>query len=279
MFMKRIIELFLISAFLISNALAQPIAQLDPENFYKEDALFVPSDWLGFYKTFPEKYFMVIVPAGDSIVGYYTNIYENGILVGIFKGGLKGNGVHFKWTETFMRGKKGNTMESGFGFMVMKENRNDVYCRHGDVIGHGCYTAGRKDFMEEYIERSENPETFTGWTGLWKLSYKWSNPILDLNDYVDGYIGYYTLKGYTTSSQSGTFNTGININTTHMPDRTVMILGIPYDRKLYFLQNNWTESTVSFGVITIAEDKNSFNGIMYYKEAGIKYHEDLSGFR
>lgn len=277
--MRRIILLLSISAMLFSNALAQPIAQLDPQTFFKEDAVLTPTDWMGFYKTFPDKYFMVIVPAGDSIVGYYTNIYQNGILVGIFKGGLKGNGVHFKWTETFMRGKKGNTMESGFGFMVMKENRNDVYCRHGEIIGHGCYTAGRKDFMEEYIERPAHPVTYTGWTGLWKLNFKWSNPILDLNEYVDGYVGYYTLKGYTTSSQSGTFNTGININTTHMPDRTVMILGIPYDQKLYFLQNNWTESTVSFGVMTIGEDNNSFSGIMYYKEAGIKYDEEMSGSR
>jgi hypothetical protein len=39
------------------------------------------------------------------------------------------------------------------------------------------------------------------------------------------------------------------------------------------------EGTVSLEVVKISEDRQSFEGIMKYKEAGIKYEDEMSGKR
>jgi len=270
--MRSILFIFFGWLVLIGDpSFAQPFFQLEPDGLYKEDLILKPADWAGFYRTY-RKELMIIVPSKDSgIVGLYTINYSNGLLLGTLSGKLKGNGVTFTWTET-MIGE--NSSESGSGFMVMKENKKDVYIKQGDVKMVGNYTAGKKKEIE--ITSDNVPPEI--WLGEWKLDIA-DNSILTLEPFNEGLMGLYTLKGYKSTTVETSWTT-TTFRTTKMPDRTVLILGFPVGKSYYYLTNNYIENDIKTGVITLSRDQKSFSGQeVRSDQLGVKWKNGFSGKR
>lgn len=251
--------------------IAQPFFQLEPKSMYKEDLKLTPADWAGFYKTY-RKELMIIVPASDSsITGIYTYNYSNGLLVGTLKGTLKGNGVEFEWNEALIGSNE--APESGNGFMIMKENRKDVYLKHGTEHTTGNYTAGKKKEIE--IDGKLNNEP---WLGKWSVSI-YEQSTMTAERYDDALIGYYTLQGYKSTDVFNGWNK-TTITTHTMPDRTVLMLGFGIGNKLYYLSNNYVEDDIKTGVITMSDDQKSFTGQeVRSDQLGVKWKNGFTGKR
>jgi hypothetical protein len=246
---------------------AQPFLQLDPQGLYREDLKLTPADWAGFYRTH-RKEVMLIAPAPDGgILGFYTiNYYKGavvnykgkqvnrrGLEIGVLKGTLRGNGVDFVWKE-IIHGKKGSTEETDVGFMIMKEDREDVYLKQGTKIGGlGNFTVGKKLPIEV---TSETPD-LAPWVGEWRVDV-WDESELTLILSGDGLVGFYTLKGYKKTDWLPTYS-GIRVTKTNMPDRIVNMLCLPVGKKLYYISNNYVEDIIRAGWLELSEDGKSFS--------------------
>jgi hypothetical protein len=267
--MKRLVLVLLaLSVAGAADLWAQPFLQLDPQGLYREDLKLTPADWSGFYRTH-RKEVMLIAPVPDGgIVGFYTINYFKGAVVnykgkqvsrrgmeiGVLKGTLRGNGVDFTWKE-IVHGSKGSTEESDVGFMIMKQEKEDVYLKQGAVQGAlGNFTAAKKMAIEATSEAADP----TVWAGIWRVDV-WDNSELTLIQSGDGLVGYYTLKGYKKSNWIPTYS-GLSGEKITMPDRIVNMLCLPVGKKLYYISNNYVEDDIRVGVLELSEDGKSFTG-------------------
>lgn len=245
---------------------AQALLQLDPQGLYREDLKLTPADWSGFYKT-RRKEIMLLVPAPDGgITGFYTVNYDGavvdhhgkqvnrrGLEIGVLKGTLKGNGVEFNWKET-VHGKNPTVVED-VGFMVMKEDRENVYLKQGAVAGAlGNFTIGKKLPIEVPSETAD----LAPWVGEWRVTI-WDKSILTLYQSGDGLLGYYTLKGYKSTNWYPTYQALVREKVA-MPDRVVNVMCLPVGKKLYFISNNYVEDIIKVGWLELSADGRSFSG-------------------
>jgi hypothetical protein len=275
--MKKIFFLMVLVVMTTGLLLAQSQLKLDPEQMHKTDKLFSPNDWAGFYQTSLNKEILFFVPGNEGeIKGFYTNIYcgkwveregftgsirifnkygkmvnKDGVLVGQINGKLDGNGVNFTWDEIVI-GQYEN--EKGPGFMVMKDNKEDVFAKVGTDSLQGVHVFGLKNTAlyslvkkrPIEIEPRTNNLPISAWTGRWKLG---TSDSLILNEYGTGVMGYYTLKGYKSSNISA----GVWYRVT-VPDRYVVVMGYPVANKLYCLTTNYTDRVIYTVVFELSSD-------------------------
>lgn len=254
--MKRLlISTVVFSIFVFENIIAQPFLQLDPKPMYKEDAEISGKDWAGFYRTY-DKGFMLLIPnTGNNIQGIYVSPCGNTIR--FISGECKGNGITYKYEEIFLGDEDTKPYDqTGTGFMVMKDDgkKENVYCKDGDGgVAVGNFTAGKKLGLILH-DGAKTPNT--KWEGSWKNIEKDLIAKIEKSEQPYTYIGVYTLKGYKHTDFQNNFASGsLTIKTTKMPDRTVLLLGIAYGTKLYFLSANRVECSVSAGILTQSDEK------------------------
>lgn len=243
--------------FIAGHTIAQPFLQLDPMPMYKEDVKIGGADWAGFYRTYDKGVMLIIPNTGQNIQGFYVSQY--GGTIRYFKGERKGNAINYSYTETWLGDGKDKASESsGKGVMVMKDDgdKENIYCKDGDggpAVGN--FTAGKK-LGVELTDGAKTDET--KWDDPWKGGEKKIKNQFKLEKGTESYtyIGYYTLEGYKSSDVDRYFSGGgwtTSFKTTKMPDRTVLVLGIAYGKKLYFLSDNRTESDIRVGILTQTE--------------------------
>lgn len=294
---------FVLVATITGSLVAQSVLKLDPEDLYKADKKLIPEDWSGFYISSNNKDILMIIPDGDGgIVGLYTNDYygkwikregftgdirimdkhgnmvnKSGVLVGELKGKLNGNGVRFLWKETTI-GEFSEEQDSGF--MVMKDNKEDVFAKVGGETMNGVHVFGLKNTLvysmvkKRSIDFEKNDASIDQWLGDWKLDVS-SGSLLKLEEFEGGLWGYYTLKGYKSSYQTMT-----TIVRETIPDQTVLMLCFPVGSKLYYLSNNYAKSIISTGVIELSPDMQSFTGQeVRWDTFGVKWKQGFSGSR
>jgi hypothetical protein len=282
--MKKIalMTIILFAAFL-TNLTAQPFLQLDPNGLYKENVNMTNADWAGFYYT--SQYdkigesIMLLLPSGDSIVGYCAS--KNAQYIRFIKGKIQGNGIKYTYEEIDLTSKKKDS-ETGSGFMVMKDDnkKENVYCKHGDSKGmkaaEGCYTAGKKKNIE--LIKGDLTSTIN-WANEWKMDAKYDNAVFNLEKIGAGYIGFYSLKNYKTSETKYGYYTNVTTTRT-FPKSTVMVLGLPCGDQLYYISIHKDGDKVYAGVLTMAADQNSFTGLFVdngeVKDLGEKGNEKIS---
>jgi hypothetical protein len=301
--MKKLISVFALVVTITSSLVAQSVLKLDPDGLYKADKKLTPEDWSGFYISSNNKDILMIIPDGaGGIIGLYTNDYygkwikregftgdirimdkhgkmtnKSGVLVGELKGKLDGNGVHFLWKETVI-GEFSEEQDSGF--MVMKDNKEDVFAKVGGENMNGVHVFGLKNTLiysmvkKRPIDLEKNTASKDKWLGDWNLDVS-SKSILKLEDFGNGLWGYYTLKGYKS-----TYQTMTTIVRETIPDQTVLMLCFTVGNKLYYLSNNYAKSIISTGVIELSPDTQSFTGQeVRWDTFGVKWKQGFAGKR
>lgn len=280
--MKKLFFILVLVVITTGQLLGQSQLKLDPEQLYKTDKQFTSDDWIGFYQTSLNKEILFLVPGNEGEVkGFYTNIYcgkwveregftgsirifdkhgkmvtKDGVLVGQINGKIDGNGINYDWDEIVI----GSDFESeqGSGFMVMRDNKEDVFAKVGLDSMKGIHVFGLKNTALYSMVKKRSIETEPGvktlplsaWTGKYKLSDADS---LVLYEFGTGVMGYYTLKGYKSSFISA----GGSWYRTTVPDRQVVVMGYPFGNKLYCLTTNYTDRVIYTVIFEQSSDGKS----------------------
>jgi hypothetical protein len=278
--MKKTFLLIVLVVMTTGQLLAQSPLKLDPEQLYKADKQFTVNDWAGFYQTSLNKEILFFVPGNEGEVkGFYTNIYcgkwveregftgdirifdkhgkmvnKDGVLVGQINGKLDGNGINFTWDEIVI-GQYEN--ETGPGFMVMRDNKEDIFAKIGLDSMKGVHVFGLKNTALYSMVKKRAIEIEPGtinlplsaWIGRYKLG---TTDSLILHEYGTGVMGFYTLKGYKSSMISS----GVWYRET-VPDRYVVVMGYPVGNKLYCLTTNYTDRVIYTVIFELSSDGKS----------------------
>jgi hypothetical protein len=251
--MKKIFVLIVAAAFfMFDHTMAQPFLQLEPMPMYKEDVNIGGADWAGYYRNYDKGIMLLIPNTGNNIQGVYMS--EFGSYVMFIKGQRQGNMI--KYTYEQIHFAEQTTSEKGTGIMVMKDDgkKENLYCKDGDngpTVGN--YTAGKK----KGVVLTNGAKTPTmNWTGTWQMKDNIFKIEKGSEEYT--YMGFYTLKGYNNTDYQVGANWSLTVTTTKMPERTVLVVGIAYGEKIYFLSTNLVEKEVNAGILTMSEDSKSF---------------------
>jgi len=301
--MKKLMTLFMLVAIMTGVGRAQSILKLDPDQLYKADKKLTPEDWSGFYISSNNMDIMMIIPDGNGgIKGFYTNDYygkwveregftrqqrifnkhgkmteRNGMLIGELTGKLCGNGVRFLFKETVLQD---DTYDQDSGFMVMKDNKEDVFAKVGGDNLNGIHVFGLKNTLLYSMVKKRPIETEPAsvepekWLGEWSLNLA-AESKMKLEVFGEGIRGFYTLKGYKSS-----YMTSTSWVREKIPPQLVMTLCFQVGNKLYYLSNNYVKSIINTGVIEISSDRSSFQGQeVRWDTIGVKWKQGFSGKR
>ena len=301
--MKKFLSFLVLCLLLVFTAMAQSILKLDPDQLYKADRQFTPEDWSGFYISSNNKDIMMIIPDGNGgIKGFYTNDYygkwveregfsnqirifdkhgkmteRKGMLMGELIGKITGNGVRFLFRETVTYD---NTFDQDSGFMVMKDNKEDVFAKVGGDNLNGIHVFGLKNTLlysmvkKRPLEMEPNTLPDDKWLGEWKMNLS-AESSLKLEPFGEGMRGFYTLKGYREH-----YSTVSSIVWEKVPPQLVMVLGFPVGNKFFYLSNNYVLKKIYTGVIEMSPDMNSFKGQeVRWDVFGVKWKSAFGGKR